>query len=381
MGRVRSITKQVLLAFALMALCAAAAHADNRAGDVTMGVSMGLADFSGSYDYHDSSVLGLSLGYNIDEALTAELSGGFASTNEDTVPGSTSDATVSIYRVEALYHVSGLFGDTNILPFFAAGCGAMSFKSDRPGTDTDRNFIVSAGGGIKYSLSDGYALRGDLREIVDVEDIDHPTCNALMSVAFMLSFGSPPEKVETVEPEAPYVEEAIPVEKKPEEKPPAPVVKEPVDGDGDEDGVPDSRDKCPHTPKGVKVDANGCPEPEKAVITSRGTYDFGVILFDFGKATLKRGSWPLLNNVAAHMKKYPDVKLEVQGHTDSVGKAAYNKKLSGARAAAVKKYLTGKGIQPSRLTSKGFGMSSPIAPNKTKAGRARNRRTEFMPIW
>jgi len=160
-----------------------------------------------------------------------------------------------------------------------------------------------------------------------------------------------------------------------------PEARQAIDGDGDGDGVPDSRDKCPHTPKGVKVDANGCPEPEKAVVTSRGTYDFGMIHFDFGKAVIRPGSYPLLNNVVEYMKKYPDVKLEVQGHTDSVGTAAYNKKLSAKRAASVKTYIVKKGVAPSRLTSKGYGMSSPIASNKTKAGRATNRRTEFMPIW
>jgi OmpA-OmpF porin, OOP family len=404
MSRIRSITKPVFLALLLSVLCTTAAFSENRAGDVTMGAFIGLVDFSNEYNYHDSSILGLSLGYNIDEALTAELSGGFASTNEDTAPGSTDSANANIVRLEALYHMNGLFSDTRVLPYFAAGCGVMSFKPDRAGADTNRNFVVTAGGGVKYDFAEGYAVRGDLREVLDIEDVSHPVYSGLMTVAFLMSFGSPPEKVETVEPEAPPVVESIPEVKKPADsdgdgvtddldkcpdtpkgvkvdKDGCPEVKPPVDGDGDGDGVPDSRDKCPHTPKGVKVDANGCPEPEKAVVTSRGTYDFGTIHFDFGKATIRPGSYSLLNNVVEYMKKYPDVKLEVQGHTDSVGKAAYNRKLSGKRAASVKAYIVKKGVASSRLTSKGYGMSSPIASNKTKAGRATNRRTEFMPIW
>ena len=116
-------------------------------------------------------------------------------------------------------------------------------------------------------------------------------------------------------------------------------------------------------------------------MTKQGTFDFGKIYFDFDKATVKPVSYRIVDAVVDYMKKYPDVKLEVQGHTDSVGTKAYNLKLSDRRAGSVKKYITGKGIAPERLKSKGFGMSKPVAANKTKAGRAKNRRTEFMPTW
>jgi OmpA-OmpF porin, OOP family len=407
MNIVRSAMAGIPAVLMLIALCAPGALAENRPGDVTAGVFLGQLYLSNDLDYSSASILGMSLGYNVDGALSAELAIGYSNTKEETVPGAASDAAVVLYRLEGLYHLYGLLNEPRLVPFVATGLGALTFRSDRPGTDTDHDFIADAGVGVKYFINDGMALRGDFREIVDLEDVHELTYNSMISGSFMLSFGQP-RKVEPVEPPEIEQEAAAPMPVEPPadtdgdgvpdsvdkcpgtlpgvkvDKHGCPEVKEvpkPVDGDGDSDGVPDSSDRCPNTPKGVKVDANGCPEPEKAVVTPRGTYDFGAIHFAFGKSTINRGSYPLLNNVAEHLRKYPDVKLEIQGHTDSIGSAVYNRKLSADRAAAVKNYLAGKGIAPGRLTAKGYGMSSPIASNKTKAGRAKNRRTEFMPIW
>ena len=80
------------------------------------------------------------------------------------------------------------------------------------------------------------------------------------------------------------------------------------------------------------------------------------------------------------MKKNPDLKVEVDGHTDSTGTAAYNMTLSEKRAEAVKKYFVDQGIDPNRLTTKGFGITKSAASNKTKEGRAKNRRVELTPV-
>jgi OOP family OmpA-OmpF porin len=77
------------------------------------------------------------------------------------------------------------------------------------------------------------------------------------------------------------------------------------------------------------------------------------------------------------MKKYPDLKVVIEGHTDHTGKKAHNQVLSEKRAISVKSYMTEKfGIKESRLTARGYGVSKPIASNKTKAGRQKNRRVE-----
>jgi outer membrane protein OmpA-like peptidoglycan-associated protein len=88
----------------------------------------------------------------------------------------------------------------------------------------------------------------------------------------------------------------------------------------------------------------------------------------------------VLNQAVKVLEAYPDVKLEISGHTDNVGKAEYNLELSQKRADAVRDYLVGKGIAADRLTSVGYGMDKPITSNKTKADKAQNRRTEFQLI-
>ncbi len=98
--------------------------------------------------------------------------------------------------------------------------------------------------------------------------------------------------------------------------------------------------------------------------------------FDFGKATLQETSYAVLDELVAYLNRKDDERIEIGGHTDNVGKAASNLKLSLDRANAVRDYLISKGISADRLTAKGYGMTEPIAENTTEDGRAQNRRTE-----
>ncbi len=98
--------------------------------------------------------------------------------------------------------------------------------------------------------------------------------------------------------------------------------------------------------------------------------------FDFGKATLQESSFTVLDELVAYLKRKEDDRIEIGGHTDNVGNAASNLKLSLDRANAVKDYLISKGIDAARLTAKGYGMTQPVADNKSESGRAENRRTE-----
>jgi outer membrane protein OmpA-like peptidoglycan-associated protein len=103
------------------------------------------------------------------------------------------------------------------------------------------------------------------------------------------------------------------------------------------------------------------------------------VLFDSSKTTIKAASLPMLDEVAQLMKAHPEVKhVAVEGHTDSMGDPAFNKQLSEGRAKAVRAYLVEKGVAADRLSAKGFGQTKPIADNKTEAGRAANRRVDFM---
>ncbi len=98
--------------------------------------------------------------------------------------------------------------------------------------------------------------------------------------------------------------------------------------------------------------------------------------FDLGKATLQESSFTVLDELVSYLKRKDDEKIELGGHTDNVGSAASNLKLSLDRANTVKAYLVSKGIDETRINAKGYGSTKPVADNKTAAGRAENRRTE-----
>ena len=149
---------------------------------------------------------------------------------------------------------------------------------------------------------------------------------------------------------------------------PVPVAAAPKPLDSDNDGVTDNLDQCPNTPLGATVDARGC-----------WTYA-AKVLFDINSAKVKSEAYPMLIEAVLIMKKNPDLKVEVDGHADSTGKPEYNMSLSEKRAEAVKKYFVDQGIDPDRLTTKGFGITQPAADNKTKEGRAKNRRVELTPV-
>lgn len=143
--------------------------------------------------------------------------------------------------------------------------------------------------------------------------------------------------------------------------------------DTDGDGVADKDDKCP-TVAGT-VANNGCPEVSDETMKKLNAYA-KTILFDTGKFSFQKQTFPVLEAITAILKEYPTAKFSIEGHTDNVGKADFNQKLSDGRANAVKQYLIDNGIDPFRLTSKGFGMDNPIDTNKTAKGRANNRRVE-----
>jgi len=149
---------------------------------------------------------------------------------------------------------------------------------------------------------------------------------------------------------------------------PLPPPAAPKDSDGD--GVYDSADACPNTPRGFKVDARGCAIREAKIVL----HD---INFEFDSSRLTAGSKTQLDKVAAGLKGQPTMGLIIEGHTDATGPDAYNMKLSKARANAARSYLIEQGIESSRLEATGYGETKPIATNKTKEGRAENRRVEF----
>ncbi|MBZ0269046.1 OmpA family protein [bacterium] len=141
--------------------------------------------------------------------------------------------------------------------------------------------------------------------------------------------------------------------------------------DTDRDGVPDGLDKCPGTPAGTKVDARGCAilfEDKRSELVLEG------VTFESNSARLRPESLGVLDRVAGSLAAWPEVNVEVGGHTDSQGAAAHNADLSERRAETVRKYLVDKGVKAGQLTVRGYGEAEPIADNGRADGRARNRR-------
>jgi outer membrane protein OmpA-like peptidoglycan-associated protein len=149
--------------------------------------------------------------------------------------------------------------------------------------------------------------------------------------------------------------------------------------DTDGDGILDKDDKCPN--EVGTVANNGCPvvAPTPAVMKTLNDYA-KTILFDTGKASIKTQSEAVLQNITAILKEYPKANFSIDGYTDSTGNANSNQILSERRANTVRDFLMANGIGADRLVAKGYGEANPIDSNKTRSGRANNRRVEVVYI-
>lgn len=283
-----------------------------------------------------------------------------------------------------------------VSPYILLGGGEQRFKvvsSAAAATvpAVNAGTFANAALGAFVRFSDNVALRGEVRDVYTF-DTENNDVLALLGLEFSGSAGSAVVAAEpTPAPEpAPVVEE----------EEPAPVVEPAPAVDSDNDGVADDADKCPSTAAGVKVDQDGCPVdsdkdgvadyldkcPDTAanvvvddtgcakVLTESITKDIK-INFDSGKAIVKDEYKGDIQAVAQLAQQYPTAFIEIQGHTDSSGKAASNTALSQQRADAVKEVLVKEySIDAARITAKGYGSAQPVADNKTVEGRAQNRR-------
>jgi len=137
--------------------------------------------------------------------------------------------------------------------------------------------------------------------------------------------------------------------------------------DEDGDGVCDDRDRCPGTPKGARVDENGCWIIDK-------------VQFDLDRYTIKPEYFSVIDEVIRVMKLNPGLKMKIEGHTCIIASEQYNMKLSHNRAIAVLDYMLKQGIESERLSVEGFAFHKPTASNKSREGRIANRRAEFVQL-
>ncbi len=155
------------------------------------------------------------------------------------------------------------------------------------------------------------------------------------------------------------------------------------DKDNDDDRIADVRDLCPNQPENYNKidDEDGCPDdappPPPLPDIKKFTGVIAGITFETGKANIRASSYPTLTEAARTLIAYPDVRIEIQGHTDAVGSDAKNLSLSQSRADAVRTWLLSAGVPSDRIRAVGYGETRPLADNGTDAGRAENRRVEF----
>ncbi len=262
----------------------------------------------------------------------------------------------------------GLFGryhfrseDSLIRPYLGLGAGGTYRHAFDGGISGDKDvaFYLSPVAGVGFKLNDNLGARFQAAWRTDVgNDSDlgeNRYDDFLFTAGVTWKFGAAPVPPPPPPPPAP----AAP-------PPPPPL----VDGDDDRDGVLNSKDKCPNTREGAVVDMDGC---EVQVII-----DLPGVNFAFDEARLTNESFAILDDAATTLQRHQQVRVEVAGHTDSVGTADYNQGLSDRRASVVRDYLISKGVAADRMTSKGYGESQPVASNDTSEGRAENRRTELV---
>ncbi|WP_026803303.1 OmpA family protein [Aliarcobacter lanthieri] len=203
------------------------------------------------------------------------------------------------------------------------------------------------GVGLKYQLAERLALKFDVRHLIETDRGDN---TLLYTLGLAVPFGEKAAKV-------------APVAETPDPTP----VAAPLDSDGD--GVIDELDQCPNTPKGAKVDSVGC-------ITLINLN----VNFDTDKSDIKDVYNTRIHEFAEVMKTDKKLKADIEGHTDSVGRDAYNQKLSERRAASVVKALVEAGVEKDRIKAVGYGESRPVASNDTAEGRAENRRVQAVMV-
>lgn len=337
-----------------------------RSGTFTIAPHAGWYVFDGDQDISNAPVHGIGFGYNFSKNLGTE--GVFDYVYSD-YNLSDDDRKVYAYHLDGLYH---FLPDKEFVPYLAAGIGAITLDEENNGSKTTGLF--NYGAGLKTFITDSLTIRGDVRHIIDLADSHN---NFAYTIGLTYFFGAkekttPPASAVITEKPSPAATPApaeIPLPK----TTPIPVKTAIPPQDSDLDGVYDDVDKCPDTPKDVLVDNQGCPVTRQEPVSIELKVEF-----EFDKAKIKNIYNDHLRKVSDFLKQYPDTTAVIEGHTCSMGTEKYNLDLSRRRAESVVKHLISSGVGPSRLKAAAYGESRPIADNKTKQGRKRNRRVNAV---
>lgn len=346
-------------------------------GETTLNLGTGVMVFDDDRNLDDGTIGSVGLEYGFTENLAAEIS--FLQTSPD-VDSGNGHVDVREMRLDGLYY---FLSEGRWLPYAAIGAGTGKFSYDT-GSFTENQ--VNLGGGVRFIANDTLSFRVDLRGILGDEDDDTDTA---LTVGMSWSFGgdnSASNKTATA--------------KKPPVRQPAPAVKRVIEEavvepakdvvspsvepvvqqakpkvavvllDSDGDGVIDAKDQCPNTAKDVKVGGTGCKI--KTVTVETIELD---IKFPTNSSDVRAEYMTELKKVADFLNKHADLVVDIEGHSDSRGKASYNKWLSQRRAESVKTAIVNQfAIDEKRIKAIGYGEEKPVASNDTADGRQKNRR-------
>ncbi len=403
-----------LLTAAFIFLGAAAATAGNDVGDIYITPSILYMDDDADRNVDDGITGGqLAIGYAWTRFLNIE---GFVNLGQ-------LDGVTDLDQYEIGANLLGVFNRDGLFsPYLLAGISHTD--TDEPLGGSNNEAATSLGAGVMLDLGNTPAtLRAEWRYRTELAGYEHEDQLATLGIQFRLAGGEPrvvdtdgdgvPDEVDR----CPGTPIGTPVDRFgceldsdndgvvdsidecPDTTPGADVDARGCERDSDGDGVADSRDQCPGTPAGAPVDEAGCeidsdadgvvdrldecPNTASGVpVDVRGCEITDVIRlpgvnFETNSDRLRPGAEDVLDEAAETLKRNPQLEVEVAGHTDSQGAAAYNQGLSERRARTVMDYLVGRGVDEDTLSFRGYGESRPIADNATAAGRAENRRVEL----
>ena len=247
------------------------------------------------------------------------------------------DADVLTWQLGVLRYAGSYISDrARLRPYFGLSAGEIYIDADAFDT---KETNVGIPLGVRWMFGSRFGMRFEWRPMYS---LDEERWDSMISVGLNLYTGRV--------------------------KPEVVAVAAPLDSDGD--GVTDDIDQCPNTAPGVRVDAVGCPMPVTEIASIKLMVNFG-----FDSTKVEEKYFNDLGELAEFLKRFEDVGVDIEGHTDSSGPEDYNQQLSQRRSQAVVDMLVNEyGIAPERLEAVGYGESQPVADNSTAEGREENRR-------
>jgi OOP family OmpA-OmpF porin len=295
--------------------------------------------FASERDLENMNTPWAGLEWAFNDNWAAEISYAQDDANNENFPGTKTEVTLANLGMK-YYGGSYIGGGNRLRPYAVLGAGMLSRDPKRPGGESNDDATINGGLGVRYMLTSRFGASLDVRAVYNVDQNDSDTIGYLGLNYYLGRVAAAPVAVAAACP------------------------------DEDGDGVCDENDACLGTPAGVRVDSTGCPLPVAEVASIKM-----MVNFPFNSAVVEERYFSDLGELAAFLKRFDEVDVNIEGHTDSVGDASYIEQLSQRRSQAVVDILVNEyGIAASRLQPIGFGESEPVASNDTAAGRAENRR-------